>query len=376
MRVLALLTDAFGGQGGIALYNRDVLTALCAHPECEEVVAIPRLMPHPCERLPDKLTYLTEGTGSKLRYAATVMRTVLRNPRFDLIVCGHINLLPIGCLLRGWFRIPVLLEIYGIDAWKPTGRILTDRLINKIDAFVSISNVTMTHFLEWADLPGRKGFLLPNAIHAERYGPGPKPPHLLARYGLNDKTVIMTLGRLESSERYKGIDETLESLLELKEIIPNIAYLIVGDGSDRRRLEAKSGVSRVGGQGGVQPVLSQRTKRGDHYRLADVYVMPSSGEGFGFVFLEAMACGIPVVASKVDGGREAVRDGQLGILVDPANRGEIMGGILKALTIPRGTVPVGLGYFSFDNFMVRLHAAIDRVMRNSQLGAGDRYASK
>jgi len=374
MRVLVLLTDAFGGQGGIALYNRDLLTALCAHPECEEVVAIPRLMPHPYEPLPDKLTFLTEGIGSKHRYVATVFRSVLVNSRFDLIVCGHINLLPIGCLLRGWFRIPLLLEIYGIEAWKPTGRLFSDYLIKYIDAFVSISNVTMTRFLEWADLPRRKGFLLPNAIHAERYGPGPKPPHLLARYGLENKIVLMTLGRLDSGERYKGVDEMLESLPELKEEIPNVAYLIVGDGTDRRRLEAKAMSLGIGDRVVFTGFVSEDEKR-DHYRLADVYVMPSSGEGFGFVFLEAMACGIPVVASKVDGGREAVRDGQLGILVDPANRGEIMGGILKALTIPRGTVPVGLGYFSFDNFMVRLHAAIDRVMRNSQLGAGDRYAS-
>ena len=61
----------------------------------------------------------------------------------------------------------------------------------------------------------------------------------------------------------------------------------------------------------------------DLYNLADVYVMPSPGEGFGFVFLEAMACGVPVIGSKVDGGREALLDGKLGLLVDPTNHAEL-----------------------------------------------------
>ena len=56
-----------------------------------------------------------------------------------------------------------------------------------------------------------------------------------------------------------------------------------------------------------------------HYNLADVYVMPSTGEGFGIVLLEAVACGVPVVGSRVDGSREALLDGQLGRLVDPGN---------------------------------------------------------
>ena len=58
------------------------------------------------------------------------------------------------------------------------------------------------------------------------------------------------------------------------------------------------------------------SEKADHYRLADAYAMPSWGEGFGFVFLEAMACGVPVVASAIDGGKEAVLDGKLGFVVN------------------------------------------------------------
>ena len=95
--------------------------------------------------------------------------------------------------------------------------------------------------------------------------------------------------------------------------------------------------------------------------------MPGRGEGFGFVFLEAMACGIPVIASKVDGSREAVRDGKLGLVVDPENAEEIKAAILQALQYPKGQIPDGLDYFSFDNFQNRLHDIINTVMADKGL---------
>jgi phosphatidylinositol alpha-1,6-mannosyltransferase len=103
-------------------------------------------------------------------------------------------------------------------------------------------------------------------------------------------------------------------------------------------------------------------EKADHYRLADAYVMPGRGEGFGIVYLEALACGVPVVASKLDGSREAVRDGALGILVDPNDAEGIKGGILEALARPKGVVLEGLEYFSYANFEQRAHHIIDKVL--------------
>jgi len=89
--------------------------------------------------------------------------------------------------------------------------------------------------------------------------------------------------------------------------------------------------------------------------------MPSKGEGFGIVFLEAMACGIPVVASKLDGSREAVRDGLLGILINPNEPEEIKAGILEALQRPRGSIPLGLDYFCYENFELRCHEILHYI---------------
>ena len=74
MRILVLLTDAFGGTGGIALYNRDFLSALCRLPDCTEVVVLPRLMPRELEPLPSKLTYLTGALGGKGNYLKMLLK--------------------------------------------------------------------------------------------------------------------------------------------------------------------------------------------------------------------------------------------------------------------------------------------------------------
>ena len=363
-RFLSFVTDAYGGHGGIALYNRDLLQALCSFPGCSRVVALPRVMPNVPEPMPDKLVYVDSAAGGKLRYLTTAVRVLAGDRSHDLVVCGHINLLPLAWLASRFLDVPLVLFIYGIDAWQPTRSALANFLVGKIHWVVSISDITARKFHAWVPSKTQQLSVLPNAIHPEWYGPGARSEALLARYRLKGKTVLMTLGRLVSVERYKGFDEALEVLPEIAEALPNVAYLVVGDGSDRSRLEEKAralGVAdRVVFTGNVPEV-----EKADHYRLADVYVMPSQGEGFGFVLLEAMACGIPVIASKVDGGREAVRDGQLGMLVDPGDKDELKHAIFAALKGPRGVVPTGLEHFSFHNFEARAHALFGQVLAES-----------
>jgi phosphatidyl-myo-inositol dimannoside synthase len=361
MRILVLTTDAFGGHGGIAKFNRDLLTALCAYPDCMEVVAIPRIMQKSNESLPSRLTCVTDGLSGKRKYIVASLKYIISKSKYDLVVCAHINLIPLAFFVKKIVRAPLLLFMHGIDVWQPTKSTLANYVVRYIDDFVSVSNLTKQRFLRWAQLRKKKGFILPNAIDFDRFTPGKKSTALLDRYGLRGKTVLMTLGRLAADERAKGFDEILELLPRLIKEKPNIAYLIAGDGTDRSRLEDK--VKRLGlTEHVVFAGLIDEEEKIFHYRLADAYIMPSRFEGFGIVFLEAMACGIPVVASKVDGSREAVRDGKLGILIDPDNPEEIKAGIFEALERPKGVVPEGLDYFSYSNFEQRCHCIIDQVL--------------
>jgi len=206
MRVLALVPDAFGGHGGIAKFNRDLLSALCTYPTCSELVAIPRQMPmrDAAEPLPARLTYVTSDLGGKLRYLVTDSKVVHRNSRFDLILCGHINLLHVAFAVRFWARAPVALFIHGLEAWRLPRRPLTTFLSSRVDAFISVSQLTKRRFLGWAGPKGNGGFLLPCSVDFERFRPGPKNTTLLDRYGLVSKTVVMTLGRMSACESFKG----------------------------------------------------------------------------------------------------------------------------------------------------------------------------
>lgn len=367
MRILALVSDAFGGIGGIAQYNRDFLGALRAYPGVTEVVALPRRAPLPLEPLPPGLTYVTAGLESKAKYFLTVLRRLVTPGKYDIIFATHLNLLPLAYLAARRFGVPLVLLIYGIDAWQPPPGRLAAGLAGQVEAVISISRLTAGRFRGWAGVKEDQLFILPNAVEERRYGAGAKNPDLLRRYGLSGKTVLLTLGRLAATEQYKGVDEVLELLPELAISHPEIAYLIGGDGDDRKRLEGKVRDLGVGDRVVFAGYLAEAEKA-DHYRLADAYVMPSRGEGFGFVFLEAMACGVPVLGSKLDGSREALRDGALGVLVDPRDRADLRRGLLEVLQRPRGVVPPGLGYFSLENFTRRCHDIIRQILEKTKDG--------
>jgi phosphatidylinositol alpha-1,6-mannosyltransferase len=354
--------DAFGGLGGIAQYTRDLLRGLDTAPQVSEVVAVPRRLPSAPGALPPKLTYITGGVSGRAAYIGALIRLLSKDAKFDLVCCGHIRLLPMALLAKLATGAPLLLIIYGVDAWEPIKNRITRYFLPKIDFVVSISEITQQRFLQWSHLRQTPYSILPNAVIQRHYGVGAKSPALVERYGLAGKTVLMTLGRLNPAEKYKGFDEVMDLLPALAQEIPDIAYVIVGDGDDRPRLEAKAwslGVSDRVVFAGFIP----EAEKADHYRLADAFVMPGRGEGFGFVFLEALACGIPVVGSRLDGSREALRQGALGILVDPDRPEDIRAGILEALKRPRGVIPEGLEYFSFENFEKRCHGILRQVSK-------------
>jgi phosphatidyl-myo-inositol dimannoside synthase len=371
VRILLLTTDAYGGHGGIALYNRDLAEALAGMPGVEEVVVVPRTLPFAPERIPDRVRFVAEASGGAGRYVSCAIRSALT--RIDLVICGHINLLPLAGLLRLKLRCPLVLMAYGIDVWTQPFR--SARLwLRSVSAVWTISRVTRDRMNLWADLPDSAYTVLPNAIHLDRYGIAPKSQDLMARYGLRDRKVIVTLARLPDAERYKGVDEVLHVLPALAAEEPTLVYLVAGDGDDRKRLEAKARGLGIGDRV-VFCGFVKETEKADHFRLADVFAMPGRGEGFGFVFLEALACGVPVVGSLVDGSRDALLDGALGELVDPADQNSVRAGIQRALRKPIA-IPTELRHFAWPAFTGRLKVAMDSVLSRrpaaewADLGAG------
>ena len=363
MEILLFCTDAFGGRGGIAAVNRDLCRALTAPPLGAKVTALPRVPPSEAvDDVPARVEYRSDVAGPPLSYAKDAARATLgaRRGAYACVLCTHLNLVPVAYAAARWHGSPLLLLVHGIEAWTPPDRALARLLAPRADAVAAVSRHTLDRFRGWADVAEARCAVIPNAVDLDAFSPGPKPAALLDRYALHDQTVLFTLSRLSADEQYKGHDEVLEILPTLAEDVPDVAYLIGGDGDDRPRLERKA--ERLGVDDRV--VFSgyvPEPEKGAHYRLADAFVMPGRGEGFGIVYLEALASGIPVVASTADASREAVRGGQLGAVVDPDDPADVRRGIRAALARERGTVPDGLTYFSQEAFRTRWQRAVRRA---------------
>lgn len=358
MKVLLLTSDAYGANGGIALYNRDIVDALAAMTEVDEIVVVVRHMPWEPIGVPAKARLRTASISSKIRFIKTALQA--SGETYGLVICGHVNLLPLAALLNQLIRAPLVLMVYGIDVWQPPFR-LARQLLKCVDAVWSISAITTERMNHWAALPAARYVQLPNAIHPDRYGLAARSAVLQARHDLVDARVIMTLARLPENERYKGVDEVIDAMPALLETVPNLKYLVCGDGEDRPRLMQKAQALGVAGSVVFVGMLAEADKA-DYFRLADAFVMPGRGEGFGFVFLEALACGVPVVGSQLDGSREALRNGQLGELADPNNPASVQACILQALAKPHG-IPSGLSYFDWPHFQQRLSEAVQQVLQ-------------
>jgi phosphatidyl-myo-inositol dimannoside synthase len=368
-RALVLVSDAFGGRGGLALYNRHLLEALCAYPCMARVVALPRKVVYSLEKLPINLTYHVEAASSKKQFIKSCLVLPFSNTRFDLIICGHLHLLPCARLLQLYYQCPMLPIVYGIDAWNPTGHPVVNMLCRQLRSFIAIRRLTAQRFIHWAQLNGNGYHYLPNCIDESQYGIRPKRNDLLERYKIHGKKVIATAGRLDShqNERNKGFDEVLEVLPELKKRIPNVAYLIIGDGDDSERLVHKAKSLGVQDQVIFTGYVSDREKA-DHYRLADVFAMPGSNQNFDrypyrFVFLEALACGVPVVGCKLDDPEERTEpDSSLIIQVDPKNQDEIIEGIQTALLLEERQLQPAIKNFYFHSFRERLHRIVSQTL--------------
>src|SRR5262249_40404054 len=331
MRVQMLLSDGFGGLGGISRFNRDFLGALNVCPLVERVYALPRVISEAIEEpIPEAVVYDRRAARGRVSYGLAVIRRALRGPQADLVICGHINLLPLAWIAARFARARLVLVIHGYEAWAPSSHRLSNFLVSRIDAFIAVSRYSAERFAQWSGVPKGRGFIIPNCVDLDRFQPCERDSALVNRYGLRSAIVMLTVGRLAAGERYKGVDEVIEVMPRLLRQLPDLRYLIVGDGSDRARLELKARAHGLSDYIIFAGRIAEVEKVA-HYNLADVYVMPSHGEGFGIALIEAAACGIPIVGSSVDGSREALLDGQLGCMVDPTKPDDLVRAIGEAI---------------------------------------------
>ncbi|MGA9383208.1 MAG: glycosyltransferase [Phormidium sp.] len=258
----------------------------------------------------------------------------------NLVITTHLNFAIAAYWLKRFRGIPYWIVVHGIEAWdiqRPALKIA----LQHADKIISVSNYTRDRLLQEQQLDAEKISLLPNTFDADRFKIAPKPAYLLNRYRLTvDHSIILTVARLDNSEQYKGYDQIMQALPEIRRYIPNVHYILVGKGSDRPRIEQL--IAQLNLQENVTLAgFIPDNELADHYNLCDVFAMPSKGEGFGIVYLEALACGKPTFAGSKDGAIDALCHGELGALVDPDNLEEIAQTLTKIL---QGTYPHPIMY--------------------------------
>jgi phosphatidylinositol alpha-1,6-mannosyltransferase len=273
-----------------------------------------------------------------LRLFARVAR-IVRRERIAVVVVGEL-------VYGGWLVAPcrfllrrkVVLYIHGEELamdYRPVtiAQALRGMYLRLADAIVTVSRFGQDTLIERYGVPSAKIDLITNGIDLERFQPRPDNTALRSRYGLTGKRILLTVGRL--SER-KGMDRMIEALPIVLSRHPNVHYLIVGEGEYRAHLERLVAKRQLAGQVTFAGRVPDRCLL-DHYAIADVFVMPHrqlpSGdtEGFGVVFLEANACGVPVVAGISGGAPDAVQNHVNGLTVDGDDVGAIAQAVLQIL---------------------------------------------
>jgi phosphatidylinositol alpha-1,6-mannosyltransferase len=183
-------------------------------------------------------------------------------------------------------------------------------------------------------VPQEKVAVVPNGVDVEVFRPRSRSSSLMKRYGLQGKKVIFTLARMVAR---KGQDQVIRALPRVIQKIPTAVYLVAGQGPEEPRLRVLA--RSLGMQDRVIFVgYVPGDKLVDHYNLADVYIMASREigkegdvEGFGITFLEAGACGLPVVGGRSGGIPDAILNEQTGLLVDPGDQDQIASALVRIL---------------------------------------------
>jgi glycosyltransferase involved in cell wall biosynthesis len=352
-----LQTDTFGCFGGIPTYNRlvcrvldefelrDQNRVLIATDESEAVQLQGSV--HPNLRL--------AGFGAnRAKFVKAALGAVVRG-EVELVLAGHVNYAPLCLilkLLRPQLKFGVV--IYGWDVWFRLP-FLRRFALRCADFLISISEYTKRQAVSINGVDAKRIWVLPNAT--EKDAMDTVPTHSLER---KQGTRILSVGRVDSSEQQKGFDTVITCLPAILKRVPDAQYVIVGSGTDldrHKQLAREVGVSdRVQFLGAVaDETLTQC------YQSADIFVMPSAQEGFGFVYLEAMLYAKAVVAARSGGAPEVVDDGVTGRLVEYGNEEELTEALTDLCLDPEKRARLGsAGYqrlqerFTFAHFKQNL----------------------
>ncbi|NEQ42619.1 MAG: glycosyltransferase family 4 protein [Leptolyngbya sp. SIOISBB] len=389
-QICCIAPNIFGFTGGIQIYTRNLLERFkVILPEAQYTTLLkydrPVDVANTSVPIPGVHFYCF---GQWPRQVQTAMMTLtllwlaFRHPHM-LFIATHVNYAKALWVAKRLFKIRYWVVAHGLEVWNiETGLLQT--ALRQADNIAAVSQYTRQRLIQEQAISADRIHILVNTFDGERFQIAPKPVHLLQQHGLRpEQKVILTVCRLGGeSPLYKGYEHIIRVLPQLKEHFPDIQYVLVGKGSDLKRIQQL--VQALNLQDNV--ILTGFVSDEDlpaYYNLCDVFAMPSTGEGFGIVYLEALSSGKPVLAGNQDGAIDPLLNGELGCLVNPSDRAEIL---TQLLAILQGHYPnhhlyqpeylreQAIAHFSINQFQAQLcsllqHQGIANVVSDSSLTA-------
>ena len=311
-----ILTTKLFGFGGVERFGRQITRAIAAHAGAiSQEVTVYALVDHPCD-MPDGVfdenVHLECFGKNRFIFSIKSAWKVLFDPA--VVYVFHLHLAPIiylAKLLRPTLRYGV--HLHGIEAWFTLSG-LRKKALQKADYITTSSKFTADKAAETNHLDQEKISVLYPALSED----------WIARMksitpGVEDRQqknpcMLLTVARLEKTEKRKGIDLVIKSLPDLIVRFPSLQYVIVGSGDDLPRLKSLAKEldleNRVHFIGGISDEELSR-----YYQTCSLFIMPSSTEGLGIVYLEAMAFAKPIIAGEYGGSSEVVLPGETGYIV-------------------------------------------------------------
>jgi phosphatidyl-myo-inositol dimannoside synthase len=302
------------------------------------------------------------------------LKAFLNASKFDMVIISHINMALVGRAIKTINpKCKIWVVAHGIEIWNDLSS-TKKWLLKNCDRVICVSNFTKQQIINKHHINAVKCEVLNNALDPFMNLPVgfAKPDYLIDRYNLANSTpLLFTLTRLSAAEQYKGYEQVIKVISNLKQTFPAIKYIIAGKCDTEEEIRIKKIIDTYKVQ--HQVLLTgfvEESELADHFLMADMFVLPSSNEGFGIVFIEALACGLPVVCGNVDGSLDAIKNGLLGKAVNPNDLDELekalTEGLQKPLTVDmrKELQSQCMHYFNKDNYIKNLNDLLINELAN------------
>jgi phosphatidylinositol alpha-1,6-mannosyltransferase len=329
MKVL-VLAPPMGAAGGVQSYTKTLVRAL----EQIQGAANVRLLAVHAEPRPGSDGELSFSAGVKARFlAAAAWKAIVWRPQ--LVICAHVGVGPAARIIQRITGIPYWIILHGIEVWGEVGPGKL-RALRGAQRLLAVSKFTFSVASSRHGLSNSNVSILPPSFKIDSEQGSSPATGSEVEFGA---PIVLTVARLSASERYKGHDVMLDAWPAVLRRVPNAIWCIVGDGDDRPRLEARARELKVIDSVRFAGSAFSADLR-DWYHRCRVFAMPAQtnldlspprGEGFGIVFLEAMAYGKPVIGPRDGAPSEFIHSGEHGLLVNPSDPVEVANALIELL---------------------------------------------